>query len=124
RALDSVQAAHVQVEAIHPHEGTGGDTEPVRPHPGPLGEHADHGPFGVAAGPAGTGLDLGLVDQVELEHDHEVREVAETRHDIGTEPRVVETDHGLHPTPVVVDGVGATAHHDAHGLQRDHGSQS
>ena len=61
---------------------------------------------------------------MELEHDHEVREIGQSGHGVGAETLAVELDDRFHTGPVVVDGVGAAAHHDTHGLQRDHAGQS
>ena len=56
---------------------------------------------------------------MELEHDHEMGELAQPRDGVVTEASAVQTDERLHATPVVVNGVGPATQHDPHGLQRD-----
>ena len=120
RPVDRIEPAHGERQALDSDEEAGGHAQTVGPHSRPLGEHAHLGPVRVPAGPAGTQLDVGRLDEMELEDHHQMRERREADHGVRPELCRVEADHRLDLAPLVVDGLGSATHHVPHWRQRDH----
>jgi len=103
-AVDGVEFADENVEAVDAFDFAGGDADAIRAILGTLGEDADERVVGAIARVARCGEDFFGGDAVEEEDDFEMGEVGEAAGAFGRELSGVEDDFADEVGPTVVGG--------------------
>ena len=80
RTVDRIELGYIQAGSLDADDPADRAAQPIRPIPGPLREDPDCRPFGVVAGMARPGDDVGLRHLTEQEQHLDVREGLQPYH--------------------------------------------